>query len=242
VKVMIEEERHIPFLGMLTADGRQWQELVGAGAADRYYNQAWSMVHFLVYGDDTKYRMPFERFLRLVNHGTPADAAFVEVFGADLDAFERRWKAYAQEAKPSAFMTAFERIQFLADGALELSARRAEEDEEPPPMPATLEALREELRAIDFVQTASHHGHTTERRADDDASFEIPKDDLTTAQPVFVVETPRVRRSTHKDRLFESRHPMPPAIRSEGLEPRGLEIAWIRDKETGALRYEVVVE
>jgi len=183
VKNAIEREEHVPFTAMVRMNNRTWNENVKSGDAGIYYNQAWSMVHFLVYGDRAQYQPAFERYLRLLNNGIPSEQAFVQVFGEDVGAFERQWRKYALAARPSAFVTAAERIEFLAEGALFLSQKQI--------VPTSLEDLTEALQSFDFEHHLDRHGVRATLAAKDAHNFTIPLDDLTPQQPVFVVSEPR---------------------------------------------------
>ena len=48
-------------------------------------------------------------------------ARIVRAFGDDVESFETRWKEFALAAKPSAFVSAMEKIEFLAEGAVIVS-------------------------------------------------------------------------------------------------------------------------
>ena len=234
VKGAIEREEHIAFSRLLAIDDTQWSQLVQTGRAELVYHQSWSIVHFLVYGDGGRYQQPFERYLGLINQGVPADNAFREVFGDNLGAFEERWKLYALAATPSAFVTALERIEVLAEGALELSQQGT--------IPGSLEELKESLRAIDFSHFVNHHGRVVEQRVDHDEAFEIPIDGLCKAVPVFDVSKPKPRLRTLRDRRREESAPTPSRIVTDNLRPRNLGIDWQRDPETDEVFYEIVVE
>ncbi|MHC5022281.1 MAG: DUF1570 domain-containing protein [Planctomycetota bacterium] len=245
VRDAIEMERSIPFQRMLTMSSREWRENIKNGNARLQYDQAWSMVHFLVYGDGGRYVGAFERYLHLVNEGFPSDVAFTRAFGGNggrdrrpdagvVQAFEARWKKAAAAARPSAFLTALERIEFLAEGSLELKQRGE--------LPGTLDGLRESLRAIDFAYGLDRHGlPATELKANDDALFEIPPDDLGGDAARFVVEPPDLRRATARERHLHEQDPVPASIRSVGLAPNEIAIRWIRVEAAGEFRYEIVV-
>lgn len=57
------------------------------------YDQAWSMVQFLVHGDDGKYQKPFVSFVNAISRGTPWQKAFSETL-SDVKGFEQKWKEY----------------------------------------------------------------------------------------------------------------------------------------------------
>ena len=231
----IELGEYIPFRRMLMMQSSQWKDALRTGNASTQYNQAWSMVHFLVYGNQGRYTKRFEAYLRLINNGHQSENAFVRAFETnDIDAFERAWKKYALEAKPSAFVTALERIEFLAAGALELSHQgRA---------PQTLEALRESLVEIDFRYEIQTHGIGVELDAHNDELFSIPMDNLSEERPIFTLSKSRPRRSSPRDRQWEEQNPMPAIIETENLRPKSLAVYWYRDRKTGALRYEIEVK
>lgn len=220
----IEKNEVIPFATMLTLSGQAWNANVTTGNARLQYQQAWSMVHFLVYGDGGRYRNAFERYLRFLNMGNQSLDAWVKAFGnADLTSFEARWAAFIKEAKPSAFLTALERMEFLAAGMKALHQR----GERPP----TFAELRAKLEEIGFRYTIEQHGITTVFEASDAALFDIPMDDLTKEQPVFVVEKIKRRTSSYRERKLEEEHPYPAEIRTEELRPNNLRVVWYRDRD-----------
>ena len=103
VKQAIELNEHIPLRQMLMMNRETWGNALVDGTASLQYHQAWSMVHFLVYGDNGRYTERFEAYLRLINSGVQSEQAFIRAFEtADLEAFENRWKKYALAANPSA--------------------------------------------------------------------------------------------------------------------------------------------
>lgn len=218
----IEKNEVIPFTTMLTLSGQAWNANVTTGNARLQYQQAWSMVHFLVYGDGGRYRNAFERYLRFLNMGNQSLDAWVKAFGnADLSSFEQRWAEFIQQAKPSAFLTALERMEFLAAGLNALHQRGEQ--------PTTFAELRTKLEEIGFRYSIQQHGITTVFEASDAALFEIPMDDLTKDQPVFIVEKTRRRMSSYRERKLEEDHPLPAEIRTEHLRPNNLRVEWFRD-------------
>jgi len=56
------------------------------------YDQAWSMVHFLVHAHNGKYRKPFSSMIRDISRGRNGATAFQSRFGRNLKAFEKRYK------------------------------------------------------------------------------------------------------------------------------------------------------
>lgn len=243
VRNAIEENRTIAFRDMLTMDNQQWAQAILTGSAQVQYHQAWAMVHFLIYGDDGRYVNAFERYLWLMNEGVPSEPAFIQAFETDrLDLFEERWRRYMlEDASPSAFVTALERIEFLAEGLLELSRRGAlGRDEESGGRPTTLEALQKALLNLDFSMPVSIHGTTSILTADDESLFTIPQDEHARDQPEFVLSEPRLRLRSRRQREQEQETPTPPIIETRHLRPHSLRIEWRRDEETNTFSYEII--
>ncbi len=226
----VERDATIPFLEMLTMTNEGWNARVRTRQASLQYQQAWSMVHFLVFADRGRYREPFERYLRLLNAGMPSEPAFIQAFQTnDLDAFERRWKRYVmEEATPGAFVAAFERLEFLIEGMLELERQGRH--------PETLEELRDALIEIEFRHRIERHGYAVELRADDPTVYTIPEDEQARQPPTFVVERRRPPRGVRERREEEAR-PSPAPIRTQNLRPRELAVRWIRTED--GFRYEL---
>ena len=236
IKNAVEAGEYIPFRRLLSVDGPQWNAMVRDGDASLQYHQAWSMVHFLVYGDGGKYVGAFEQYLKLINAGYKSEESFIRAFGsADIEAFERQWKKFAQQAKASAFVTAMERMEFLAAGARTLHAQGV--------IPESLESLKEELKKAKFSFVTATHGVETVLSADDDALFTIPIDDLSDKEspPVFVVSRVDTRKMTMRERKFEQDNPSPCLIGTRNLEPSDLAARWKRDRQTGEFTYEIDV-
>jgi len=221
----------VSFRALLGMSPAEWNEYVRLGTASVLYAQSWSMVHFLVYADEARYREPFERYLRLLNDGVPSEAAFVRIFGEDIVAFEKRWRAYASDAQPGAFVSALARLEFLAEGALEL-ARRGES-------PGTIDLLVERLRQIAFERTVTHHGRAARYSANDGDLTKLTSDHLCRKDPVLALTKPRPRGSSERDRQQEQAMPTPHGILTENLGPFDLRVHWERDRRSGALRYEI---
>jgi len=230
VKSAVESNASIPFLEMLTMTPQSWNGRVQGGNAALQYQQAWSMVHFLVFGGGARYQKPFETYLRLINEGVLSEPAFVRAFGPDIDAFERAWKEYAKSARPGAFVTAMERATFLAEGMLELKRRGQ--------MPTSFEELKQMLVEIDFTWEITGHGHSTELKASDPRLFEIPPDDLCRETPVFALEPSRPKRQSLRERKAEERSATPMRIVTKGVRPKELAVVWMRLDEGDEFAWE----
>jgi hypothetical protein len=234
LKSAVDSNTYVPFRNMLSMTPQKWNAAVSGGDAELNYQQAWSMVHFLVYGDGGKYVGHFENYLRHLNNGLPSEEAFVRVFGGDIDAFEQRWRQYALAARPSSFVTALDRMDFLCAGLLELSRQQK--------YPQTLEDLKNALREIGFKQTSRTHGREISLSADDDSLYEIPRDDLCSEQPAFqVAPTKSGKQTLRRVRMLEEQNPTPATVSTVNLKPRRLSVRWIRDEQANTLHYDVVV-
>lgn len=234
VRDALERGVAVPFSRMLAMSPAQWQEQVAKGQGAMLYDQAWSMVQFLVYADGGRHVPAFERYLHLINGGVLSDRAFPQAFGPDVDAFEKRWMTLAAEARPTPFLAAMERIEFLAEGALELSRRHV--------VPATLAELRRRLEEIGFGHTVEDHGWSLTTRADDPSAYDIPSEGGDRPAPRFVVEPVDPADLSLRERMLQERWPRPPHIATSGLTPRDLKVEWRRDERSAALSYEIIVD
>jgi hypothetical protein len=70
VRKAVNQEKYIPFMDLLQMDDQRWNGNVRNGSAGLQYMQSWSMVQFLVYGEDGKYGTSFTAMLKLLNDGT----------------------------------------------------------------------------------------------------------------------------------------------------------------------------
>jgi len=58
-----------------------------------YYAECWALTHCLLLGNDER-REQFERYLTIIGLGVPAETAFTDAFGPDLQALEREVRAH----------------------------------------------------------------------------------------------------------------------------------------------------
>ena len=117
-----------PFLEMITLTHREWGDALhpageksqaprgGApapgpdrenGASQQrptrarvHYDQAWSMVHFLVHADDGRYRQALSALIRDVSRGADAKLSFRRRLGRNVKAFEKRCADWWLARKP----------------------------------------------------------------------------------------------------------------------------------------------
>jgi hypothetical protein len=88
----------LPFRQMMSLTSGQWNDRLNL--AD--YDQAWSMVQFLVHGDGERYQKPLAACIREISSGKPFNQAWLDTIGP-ADGFEQRWRAYwlAQPPDPT---------------------------------------------------------------------------------------------------------------------------------------------
>ncbi len=232
IKTAIEQGTTVDFLRMLTMSHEQWNENVRVGSAAVQYTQAWSMVQFLGWAESGRYMRPFENYLRLLHSGMQSDRAFVQAFGTDdVASFERTWKEWARQSKPTAFGTAALRLGFLAEGLRALARDGISVTD--------LDDLLAKLRQRNFTVDITVHGRTATLSADD-AALDIPQDELAKVKPVFELRASKPSRSSTKEKRANETHPMPPVILTRGLEPRELMLEWTRTKSLDDFEYELL--
>lgn len=234
LKDSIKEKTYTPFDEMISFSTEQWRAEMASGEEGLLYDQSWSMVHFLVYAQNGRWVGAFERYLRMINNGLTSSEAYRRAFEtSETDAFEQRWRQFLREAVPSAFITALERIEFLAEGALELARRGI--------FPESLDDIRRELIAIDFTYRFAKHGRIVTLEATDDDVYRIPHVGRSKHQPVFLVSRLNLRQLTRRQRIIEEENPTPSIITTEDLKPRGLAIDWRRGNENSTFSYRIEV-
>ena len=74
------------------------------GYSVEYYPQGWSLIYFLLFYDDGKYRGKFMQYYDLLKKQSYGDnlSAFKKVFGQDPDAFYSEWEEMVNALKPEA--------------------------------------------------------------------------------------------------------------------------------------------
>jgi Protein of unknown function (DUF1570) len=117
-----------PFENFLTLDHKEWARIMRdreRGAT--MYNQAWAMVHFLIYAADERgepmYRERYIKMLRLLHEGAEGKEAFRLCFGDNYSGFQRRFVEWAQTLQPTPAASYVERVEVLADMMMLLRER-----------------------------------------------------------------------------------------------------------------------
>ncbi|MEM6394318.1 MAG: DUF1570 domain-containing protein [Planctomycetota bacterium] len=164
----INNNQAMRFNDLINITSQQWHSnmLSGHPHGRLQYTQSWSVVHFLIHGDNGKYRRAFQRYLSLISNGRTSQTAFAEAFGTnDTDGFARRWRQYTlEELEPDPLTTAVGRLHFLGAGLLLLRERGE-------PTPASLDELKAALKRIGFTRTPRNEAGTTEFKADDESLY-----------------------------------------------------------------------
>lgn len=75
---------------MMLLSHKQWNEEIKIAN----YDQAWSMIHYLLNGEGGKFVAPFNKFMLQVSRSVPWQKAWTENFGNDIDGFEAHWREY----------------------------------------------------------------------------------------------------------------------------------------------------
>ncbi len=100
LKSGIQDKELKPFRQMMQLSHEQW--LVDLSGTN--YDQAWSMVHFLVHGHDARYVNAFSSFISDIgNRRMRYENAWVRNFGRDIEGFEKRYVEHwlAQPDEPT---------------------------------------------------------------------------------------------------------------------------------------------
>lgn len=209
IKNAIRDRKIIDFDTLMNMQQGQWHmNLVRDREGARLqYDQSWSMIYFLIHGEDGRYREAFEKYLSLVAKGTEGKQAFRLAFGAeDASTFRRQWEIFASRMEPDSLDTAVSRMRFLAQGLLVLQQRR-----EPPPL--STNELRQRLTALGFRASRVENGIRTEVSAHDASLYMFQKDNG--SHGMFEILSPQ--QASH-----------PPRVTAAGISPQPV-LVWTRD-------------
>ena len=106
IKLQIRLGRTLDLAELLEMSTETWMKEMSS----RNYDQVWSLVHFLINGEQGKYHKPFGKFLTDVGAGRPWGAAFTRHFGRDTKALQKRhdewWLSLRLNATPQVYATA----------------------------------------------------------------------------------------------------------------------------------------
>ena len=185
---------------LMNLSHRDWSHTLrtNASRSELLYAQAWSMVYFMIHGDDARYLRSFEIYLRLLSNGQPHEEAFRNAFGFAAErALEDRWRSYALRQTADPVNVAAGRLEFLG-AALDYKQQRREI------MPRNLDELRRDLQQRGFTLTRTAHGLKSELHAVDGELFTYTRPGGETSE--FLLLEP-------------SADGLPPRLAAPGLSP-----------------------
>jgi hypothetical protein len=107
VQQLIKDGNLLTFAAMMDMSRTVWNDAM----ASRNYDQAWSMVHFLVNGDGGKYCQAFSDFINDLTRGAAAKQAFTNRFGRDDKAFRARYEQWWAAQPPDGSLDLFAQAQ-----------------------------------------------------------------------------------------------------------------------------------
>jgi uncharacterized protein DUF1570 len=211
VQHALESGKAIDFAQLVNLSPQRWADTLHSNPdrAALLYAQSWSIVFFLIHGENNKYQPAFARYLQKVSAGRDHQSAFNEVFGENsLRPLAKLWTDFANQQQPDPINTAASRMEFLGE-ALRFMDQRNEKP------PKSIKKLRDSLQARNFVLTRKAHGITTEINADDPDLYRYKRRNGTTT--LFKLLEP-------------SRNDLPPRITAAGLHPEPT-LVWSRDND-----------
>ena len=90
VQKLIRDKKILPFGDMNQMSGKSWIANININN----YDQAWSMVHFLIYGDGGKYQKAFALAITDIARGVNPGDAFAKHLGGDPDDFQEHYEKW----------------------------------------------------------------------------------------------------------------------------------------------------
>lgn len=226
IQEAIKAGRHLPLATMLNMSNEAWGANVRGGDARLQYDQAWSMIQFLAYGESGKYQRNFNLYLQHLNAGVPSLEAFGRAFGATgqqmVDAFEAKWKEFVQGLRASSFTTAMRCASFMAAGVQFLRGKGI--------MPASVDELRAALVEHGFEQRIRGHGGEFSIKASEPSLWAIPDDPQTKDAAWTASKGKAKKRKKPKKATDWDDGPPPLDLRTKGLRPNELLVTWTQDE------------
>jgi len=211
VKRALVDSRTYDINYLVGTEPKDWQAALrnSPEQAALLYAQSWSIVYFLIHGENERYQSAFARYLKRVGEGRESRAAFEEAFGtSELRAMETRWERHAFKQNPDPINTAASRMEFLGE-----ALRYIHQNDEK--MPRSIGKLRDLLQSRRFVLTHETHGVKIEMDSRDDELYRFKKHN----------------GSIGRFRLLDpARNDLPPRITAEGLRPEPT-LVWSRDDD-----------
>jgi len=210
VQHAIEQNKayNLPFI--LNMTDQQWSETLRRDpkAAGLLYAQSWSMVYFLIHGDNERYKKAFATYLFQISRGKTSAEATRMAFGTNnLADMSKRWVRYVESQEPDPVTMATMRMSFLASGLRWMASQGV-------PMPEDIDELKQVLQRSSFRLIRQFHDVTHELSSSDPSLYGYEIDG-----------------EFHMFKLLEpEKDGMPPRIWAQGLDPEPT-IRWITDED-----------
>ena len=122
IQAQIKLDRMLDLVNLLKMSSEMWNLQM----TYRNYDQAWSLVYFLIHGQNGKYHKAFAHFLSDVGRGRAWEVAFVKRFGRDTKAMQKSynqwWLSRPTDTESQAHATAV--VQTLTSFLARAVARR----------------------------------------------------------------------------------------------------------------------
>lgn len=136
---------------------------------DLRFDQAWAIVHMMMYARDGAYRDEFTAFLGALNRGRSGQGAWAEAFGnTSPQSLEAPLVAWIDGLTATDMGATVQRLRYLAEGMLAIL-----ESEEDPVVPTDFAALRERLTAMKHVGSPATGELTAEAEVFDGGGFAL---------------------------------------------------------------------
>lgn len=113
----IKQRKLVEFSKLLAITPDEWLKVLTGKRemGELYYEQAWSMVHFLVDGNGGDYRAKLFAFLKKLHAGQDADSAFNQAFSKNVQGFQDRYAQWIVNLQPTPEAKMINRQESLAD-------------------------------------------------------------------------------------------------------------------------------
>ncbi|MEX0775624.1 MAG: DUF1570 domain-containing protein [Phycisphaeraceae bacterium] len=170
VRAALAVGKAIDFDRLIKISSDQWSKTLATDAeqAALLYDQAWTVVYFLIHAEGGKYRPAFEQMLVQLSKGRSVDTAFRQAFGTqDTTAFGQRWREWVKAAQPDPLSVAATRMTFLGQAISFLREKKMD-------VPDSIGDLQRLLARVHFVGTRTRHGVTVTFKGSDASFYEYP--------------------------------------------------------------------
>ena len=202
LKRAIQNNSVTPFIDFMRMNKQEWGQRMKL--SNLQYSQAWSMVHFLVHGEEGRNASEMDHFLKLIQDGMYHEEAFVKAFNtSDLVSFQNVWMEYIDKLKPGSIIPTAQRLGYFASGTLKLRSLGVS-------TPTSMEELAQALEKINFWEKVRVGGEDATFDPANQDTYTVLMDSLVTSPPKFI---------------FTSNKYLP-QLSTEGLKPKELQIEW----------------